>query len=76
VGRLRGRVTDLFTGAGIPNAYVVVSQVNTGRWAVAYTDATGSFQLDNLYPIDLSCLCGWGRLLRVDRLQCTRGGGR
>jgi hypothetical protein len=50
VGRLRGRVTDLFTGSGIPNAYVVVSQVDTGRWAVAYTDATGSFLLDNLYP--------------------------
>ena len=50
VERLRGRVTDLFTGAGIPNAYVVVSQVGTGRWAVAYTDATGNFLLDNLYP--------------------------
>jgi len=49
-GRLRGRVTDLFTGSGIPNAYVVVSQVNTGRWALAYTDATGNFLLDNLYP--------------------------
>ncbi len=34
IGRLQGRVTDLFTGAGIPNAYVWLSQVNTGRWAL------------------------------------------
>jgi hypothetical protein len=50
VGRLRGRVTNLFTGAGIPNAYVWLSQVNTGRWALTYTDSNGNFVVDNLYP--------------------------
>ena len=50
VGRLRGRVTNLFTGAGIPNAYVWLSQVNTGRWALTYTDSNGNFVIDNLYP--------------------------
>lgn len=50
VGRLRGRVTDLFTGAGIPNAYVFLSQVGTGRWAVTYTDANGDFTADELFP--------------------------
>jgi hypothetical protein len=58
VGQLRGRVTDLFTGAGIPNAYVVVSQVGTGRWAVAYTDATGSFQLNDLFPTTYNVYVG------------------
>ena len=50
VGRLRGRVTDLFTGAGIPNAYVVLSQVSTGRWAITYTDTNGDFSIGDLYP--------------------------
>ncbi|MCS7208083.1 MAG: carboxypeptidase regulatory-like domain-containing protein [Fimbriimonadales bacterium] len=50
VGRLRGRVTDLFTGAGIPNAYVFLSQVGTGRWAITYTDASGNFVADELFP--------------------------
>ncbi len=50
VGRLRGRVTNLFTGEGIPNAYVVLSQVSTGRWALTYTDASGDFSIDDLYP--------------------------
>ena len=58
VGRLSGRVTDLFTGAGIPNAYVLVSQVGTGRWALAYTDATGSFQLDDLFPTTYNVYVG------------------
>ncbi|MFN7018996.1 MAG: carboxypeptidase regulatory-like domain-containing protein, partial [Fimbriimonadales bacterium] len=50
VGRLQGRVTNLFTGAGIPNAYVVLSQVSTGRWALTYTDTNGDFSIGELYP--------------------------
>ncbi|GBC96507.1 hypothetical protein HRbin16_02313 [bacterium HR16] len=50
VGRLQGRVTDLFTGNGIPNAYVWLSQVNTGRWALVYTDANGEFSINDLLP--------------------------
>jgi hypothetical protein len=50
VGRLQGRVTDLFTGAGIANAYVVLSQVSTGRWALTYTDSSGYFSINDLYP--------------------------
>ncbi|MCS7272690.1 MAG: carboxypeptidase regulatory-like domain-containing protein [Fimbriimonadales bacterium] len=50
VGRLTGRVTDLFTGAGIANAYVFMEQVGTGRWAPTYTDASGNFTIDELFP--------------------------
>ncbi|GIV16308.1 MAG: hypothetical protein KatS3mg022_1743 [Armatimonadota bacterium] len=50
VGRLQGRVTDLFTGSGIPNAYVFLSQVNTGRWALVYTDINGEFSINDLLP--------------------------
>lgn len=50
VGRLQGRVTDLLTGAGIPNAYVWLSQVSTGRWALVYSDANGDFAINDLLP--------------------------
>ncbi|GIV18710.1 MAG: hypothetical protein KatS3mg023_0461 [Armatimonadota bacterium] len=50
VGRLQGRVTDLFTGSGIPSAYVLLSQVNTGRWALVYTDMNGEFSINDLLP--------------------------
>lgn len=49
-GQLLGRVTDLITGAGIPNASVFLSQVNTGRWALTYTDASGNINIGNLFP--------------------------
>lgn len=58
VGRLRGRVTNLFTGAGIPNGYVWLSQVGTGRWAVTYTDASGNFSLGDLYPGTYNVIIG------------------
>ncbi len=50
VGRLQGRVTDLLTGAGVPDAYVWLSQVGTGRWALTYTNANGDFAISELLP--------------------------
>ncbi|OYT69325.1 MAG: hypothetical protein CFK48_08560 [Armatimonadetes bacterium CP1_7O] len=58
VGRLRGRVTNLFTGAGVPNAYVVLSQVSTGRWALTYTDSSGNFAINDLYPTTYNVYVG------------------
>jgi len=49
-GRLIGQVTDLYTGAGIPNASVFLSQVNTGRWALTYTDVNGNLNIGDLFP--------------------------
>lgn len=56
-GRLLGRVTDLFTGAGIPNASVFLSQINTGRWALTYTDVNGNINLNNLFPGTYNVTC-------------------
>jgi hypothetical protein len=50
IGRLQGRVTNMQTGLGVPNASVLLSQVGTGRWALTFTDSNGNFGIGDLYP--------------------------